>query len=201
MKKLIAISLISVFALANEGNATKADSNATQAQNPNMAVAKEGVKYIKMLGKALKENVGKNLKADPTGLKAAEFCSQKAKEVAQEVSKNFPENIKVRRTAIKYRNPKSKPDATDLEVLNKMDEALKAKTLEKKPMVVDVNGTKRVYVPLIVEKACTKCHGDVAKMDSKVQEVIKKAYPEDKAVGFKEGDLRGAVVAEIAPKK
>jgi hypothetical protein len=34
-----------------------------------------------------------------------------------------------------------------------------------------------------------------------VKRVIKKHYPEDKAIGFREGDLRGAVVAEIAPKK
>jgi len=191
MKKLIAISLISVFAIANETNTT----------NPNMEVAKEGVKYIKMLGKALKQNVGKNLKADPTGVKAAEFCSQKAKEVAKETMKDFPSNIKVRRTALKYRNEHNKPDAIDEKVLKEMESALKAKTLEKKPKVIDVNGTKRVYVPLIVEKACTKCHGDVEKMNPKVKEIISKAYPNDKAVGFKEGDLRGVVVAEIKEKK
>jgi len=199
MKKLIAISLISVFALANETNTTN-EKKATQA-NPNMEIAKEGVKYIKMLGKALKQNVGKNLKEDPTALKAVEFCSQKAKDVVKEVTKDFPENVKVRRTAIKYRNPNNKPDATDLEVLNKMESALKAKTLEKKPMVIDVNGTKRVYVPVIVEKACTKCHGDVNSMNPKVKDVIAKTYPNDKAINFKEGDLRGVVVAEIAPKK
>jgi len=191
MKKLIVISLISVFAIANETNST----------NPNMAVAKEGVKYIKTLGKALKENVGKRLKEDPSGVKAAEFCSKEAKKVAKEAMKDFPKNIKVRRTSLKYRNEHNKPDEIDTKILTQMEEALKAKTLEKKPKVVDVNGTKRVYVPLIVEKACTKCHGDVEKMNPKVKEIISKAYPNDKAVGFKEGDLRGAVVAEIAPKK
>ena len=197
MKKLIAISLISVFAIANEANATQDNPKV----DPDMVVAKEGVKYIKMLGKALKQNVGKNLKADPSGVKAAEFCTQKAKEIAQEVSKNFPENIKVRRTSLKYRNPNNKPDSTDEKVLKEFEAALKAKTLAKKPKVIDVNGTKRVYVPLIVEKACTKCHGDVKTMNPKVKEIISKKYPNDKAINFKEGDLRGAVVAEIAPKK
>jgi len=197
MKKLIAISLIAVFAMANETNATKQ----TTKENPNMAVAKEGVKYIKMLGKALKQNVGKNLKADPSGVKAAEFCTKEAKNIAKEVSKNFPENIKVRRTSLKYRNPNNKPDATDEKVLKELEAALKAQTLAKKPKVVDVNGTKRVYVPLIVEKACTKCHGDVKTMNPKVKDIIAKSFPNDKAVNFKEGDLRGVVVAEIAPKK
>ncbi len=37
-------------------------------------------------------------------------------------------------------------------------------------------------------------------MDKKVQEIIKKNYPEDKATGFKLYDIRGVVVAEL-PKK
>jgi hypothetical protein len=193
MRKMLAISLIStIFAVANEANVTK---------NSDELVAKEGVKYIKILGKELKMNVKKRLKADPTGIDAVKFCSENAKSIIEEVSKKFPENIKVRRVATKYRNPNNKPDSTDLEVLKKMEEGLKAQTLPKKPMVVDVNGTKRVYVPLIVEKACLKCHGDLESMNSMVKRVIKKHYPEDKAIGFKEGDLRGAVVAEIAPKK
>ena len=190
MKKILVVSLISVFVVATEPNST----------NANMEVAKEGVKYIKMLGKALKQNVGKNLKEDPSGVQAAEFCSKKAKEIAKEVSKDFPKNIKVRRVALKYRNENNKPDSVDKKVLEEMEAALKAQTLKKKPKVVDVNGTKRVYVPLIVEKACTKCHGDLDKMNPKVKDIISKAYPNDKAVGFKVGDLRGAVVAEIAPK-
>jgi hypothetical protein len=197
MKRLIALALISVFAVANESNTTQDNPKV----DPDMLIAKEGVKYIKMLGKELKINVGKNLKADPSGVKAAEFCTQKAKDIAKEVSKNFPENIKVRRVAIKYRNPNNKPDNKDLEILQKFETSLKDKSFKKKPVVVDVNGTKRVYVPLIVEKACTKCHGDINKIDPKVKSIIAKAYPNDKAVNFKEGDLRGAVVAEIAPKK
>jgi arsenate reductase-like glutaredoxin family protein len=197
MKRLIALALISVFAVANESNTTQDNPKV----DPDMLIAKEGVKYIKMLGKELKINVGKNLKADPSGVKAAEFCTQKAKDIAKEVSKNFPENIKVRRVAIKYRNPNNKPDKKDLEILQKFETSLKNKSLKKRPVVVDVNGTKRVYVPLIVEKACTKCHGDINKIDPKVKSIIAKAYPNDKAVNFKEGDLRGAVVAEIAPKK
>ena len=191
MKKIITISLISIFAIANEANVTISNEEAI----------KEGVKYIKMLGKELKVNVKKRLQADPSGIEAAKFCSEKAAEMAKEVAKNFPENVKVRRVAVKYRNPNNKPDEIDLEVLKKMEEGLKAQNLPKKPIVVDVNGTKRVYVPLIVEKACLKCHGDPKNMNSMVKRIIKEKYPEDKAVGFREGDLRGAVVAEIAPKK
>jgi hypothetical protein len=191
MRKLVVISLISVLAIANEANVTNSD----------MAIAKEGVKYIKILGKTLKQNVGKRLKADPSGVEAAKFCSTKAKEIAKEAMKDFPKNIKIRRTALKYRNENNKPDVVDEKVLKEMEAALKARNLKKKPIVVDVNGTKRVYVPVFVEKACTKCHGDIKDINPKVKEIISKAYPNDKAIGFKVGDLRGAMVAEIKPKK
>ena len=194
MKKLIALSIITLFAFATENNVTKIKPV------DNQEIAKEGVKYIKMLGKELKSHVKAKLKEDPSGIEAAKFCSQNAGKIAQKVMQKFPDNVKVRRVAIKYRNPNNKPDETDLKVLKKMEEELKAQTLQKKPIVVDVNGVKRVYVPLIVEKACLKCHGDMKNMNSMVRRIIKKKYPEDKAVGFKEGDLRGAVVAEIVPK-
>jgi hypothetical protein len=177
---------------------------AAEAQVPaqdNKAIAMEGVKYIKMLGKELKGTVKTKLKEDPSGYQAVSFCSQKAGELAQKVGSHFPKNVKVRRTALKYRNPDHKPDATDVKVMKEMEAAMKAGTFKKKPVVVTVEGINRVYVPLVVEKGCLKCHGPVEKIDPRVREVLSKKYPEDKAVGFKEGDLRGVVVAEIAPEK
>ena len=177
---------------------------AAEAQAPaqdKKAIAMEGVKYIKMLGKELKGNVKAKMKEDPTGLQAAYFCAKSAEDIEQKVAEKFPSNVKVRRTALKVRNPKNKPDATDVKVMEQMEAAMKAGTFKKKPMVVEVDGTNRVYVPLVVEKGCLKCHGPVEKIDPKVRETIAKKYPDDQAVGFKEGDLRGVVVAEIAPKK
>ncbi len=163
-------------------------------------VAKEGVKYIKMLGKGLKAEVKKRMKEDPTGLKAVEFCSENVKEVVQKITKDFPAGVKVRRTALKYRNPDNKPDEIDLKVMNQMVEDKKAKKFKAKPVVVDAGEKNRVYVPLLIDDVCLKCHGDASKIDPKVQEVIKKKYPGDKAVDFKLYDLRGVVVAEL-PKK
>jgi len=188
-KSLIALSLIAALAVANE----------TQTQEPS-PVVKEGVKYIKMLGKALKGEVKKKLKEDPTGAKAAEFCADNASKIAKKVSSKFPEGVKVRRTALKYRNPDNKPDELDVKVMNQMLEAKKAGKFKAKPVVVDAGDKVRVYKPLIIDDVCLKCHGDTAKMDKKVKETIAKKYPKDKATGFKLYDLRGVIVAEL-PKK
>ena len=191
-KKIIATLLIgsSLSLMANEPT-TQQDK----------ALMMYGVKHIKMLGKALKENVGSRLKEDPTGLKAVTFCSENAKEVAQKVFAKFPADVRVRRTALKYRNPYNKPDETDVATMNTIAAAMKAGTFNKKPVVVKMkDGTTRVYAPLMVEQSCTKCHGDTAKINPEVLKVIQKKYPKDLATGFNEHDFRGVAVAEISPK-
>jgi len=160
-----------------------------------------GIKHIKILGKALKTNVGKHLKEDPTGLSAVKFCSENAKDVAKKAMADFPSNITVRRTALRYRNPHNKPDATDTKVMRQIVDAIQSGTFNKKPIVITMeDNTTRVYAPLMVDKACTKCHGDPARMNPEVLKVIQAKYPEDKAIGFKEHDFRGVAVAEIRPK-
>ncbi|WP_457602633.1 Tll0287-like domain-containing protein [Nitratifractor sp.] len=175
----------------------------TSAEAPadQKAIAMEGVRYIKMLGKELKSNVMKRMKDDPSGLQSAYFCSKSAERITKEINAKFPKGIRVRRTALKIRNPKNAPDATDLKVLKKMEAESEEGTLKKKPVVVQVEDVNRVYVPLFVEKGCLKCHGPVDRIDPKVRKLLAEKYPHDQAVGFKKGDLRGVVVAEIPVEK
>jgi len=180
--------LLSLTAISIMANAETANS-----QN----VAQEGVKYIKMLGKELKSEVKKRMKDDPSGLQAAYLCSKSAEDITKRVNAKYPEGVRVYRTAIKYRNPNNKPDETDIKVMQEFEKEIKDKTFKKKPVVVKVGDKTRVYVPLITQKLCLKCHGDPQKMDKKVLETIKAKYPNDKAINFKEGDLRGVIVAEM----
>jgi hypothetical protein len=46
-----------------------------------------------------------------------------------------------------------------------------------------------------MEAACLKCHGE--SISPEINTMIQKQYPNDKAIGFKEGELRGVIVAEI----
>ena len=186
-KIILATLLFSGAIFANEANDT-------------MALKKEGVKYIKMLGMALKSELKKHLQADKTALDALHFCVDKAAKITAEVNSKLPEGVLVRRTALKFRNPANKPDEIDTKVMNEMLEAKKAGKFKAKPVVVDAGDKIRVYKPLIIDDVCLKCHGDPAKMDKKVQEIVSKKYPEDKATGFKLYDLRGVIVAEL-PKK
>ena len=74
--------------------------------------------------------------------------------------------------------------------------SIAAKTFTPKDIkVVKEGDVTRVYKPLITKKVCLKCHG--SNLNPKITDALSSAYNNDKAVGFKEGDLRGVIVAEI----
>ncbi|KYJ85712.1 Tll0287-like domain-containing protein [Sulfurovum riftiae] len=162
-----------------------------------MPVKQEGIKYIKMLGGALKSQLQEKMKEDKTGLTALAFCTSSANDITEEVNKKLPAYAKVRRTSLKVRNNKvNTADATDKKVMEAYSEAIKAgKFTPKDIKVVEEGDVTRVYKPLVAKAVCLKCHG--SDLSPKIAEAIKSAYPDDKATGFKEGNLRGVIIAEI----
>jgi len=167
------------------------------APNESKSVKMEGVGYIKQLGGTLKVELEKHMKADPTGAAAFGFCAAKATEMTQDLNKELPAHAKVRRTALKTRNEINNPDATDITVMQSYIQEIEKKTFnpENDIKVVEEGNTTRVYKPLLTSGACLKCHGQ--NMSNEINEMITNSYPKDQAVGFKEGDLRGVIVAEI----
>ncbi len=169
--------------------------------NPKSIKIQEGIKYIKILGKTLKNNLEAEMKADQTGLKGMNFCSTKADILTKEVNSNLPKGVSVRRTALKLRATDNKADAIDIKIMNEILSGIKDKKDKMgKPKLVEIDNSFRVYKPLFVQPACMKCHGDNKTINPEVQKVITKKYPNDKAIGFKEGDFRGLIVAEINRK-
>jgi len=173
--------------------AMAADMNTTEP----LTVKQEGIKYIKMLGGALKTELKSHMMADKTGLSAAGFCASKATKLTAEVNAKLPNYAKVRRTALKLRNDSNNTaDTLDTKVMHEYIAAIEAKTFTPKDIkvIVDANVT-RVYKPLITKAVCLKCHG--SNISKEIKDVITSAYPHDKAIDFKEGSLRGVIVAEI----
>jgi hypothetical protein len=58
------------------------------------------------------------------------------------------------------------------------------------------DGTKelRYYRPVPVMATCLACHGSGDEIPGNVRKALQRDYPQDQAVEFKEGDLRGAIV-------
>jgi hypothetical protein len=128
-------------------------------------------------------------------VEAVQVCNLKAPEIANQVSEKA--GISVSRISLKPRNAASAPDVWEEAVL-KAFENRKAKGEDPNKLefhaVVENNGKREMrYIKAIpTGELCLNCHG--SQLQSDVQDKIHSLYPQDKAVGFKVGDLRGAFI-------
>lgn len=172
-------------------------SNDTKVE---ISIKQEGIKYIKMLGGTLKNQLQIHMKSDKTGLSAIGFCSAKAEMITKEVNKELPEYASVRRTALKIRNDNNTPNALDIKVMKEYEASIAAKTFSPTDIkIVKEGDTTRIYKPLITQGVCLKCHG--SNISKEVQNEITINYPNDQAVAFEKGSLRGVIVSEIKDNK
>ena len=121
---------------------------------------------------------------------AVEFCSNEARKLTDSVSKALGLNIK--RLAKKYRNPKNETIGKDSIIFKKyILDWLGHQPLPEK-IIPDEEGHPVYYNPIKVSHFCLTCHGEPGKtMNPELAEKIKQHYPDDKATGFKDGQLRG----------
>ena len=99
------------------------------------------------------------------------------------------------RTSLKTRNPKNAPDAWEKRVLEEFD-AAKSKGADATKLehfeVVEKNGVRtfRFMKAIPVAEPCLTCHGETIKEPVKAK--LAELYPNDRATGYKVGDIRGA---------
>ncbi len=123
-------------------------------------------------------------------------------DVAQKVAASFQQDdLAIHRVSLKARNPADRPDPWEAELLRQLEQAKAAGALpgEVAQVLEDANGHRvlRYAKPLVVGKACLACHGDPAQMKPEVRERLAELYPDDRATGYREGDLRGIVSVTV----
>jgi hypothetical protein len=104
----------------------------------------------------------------------------------------------IRRVSLKNRNPRAVPDAWERAVLEDFDRRAAAgeapATLEKAEIVVVAGKQEYRYMrALPVQSLCLNCHGTPEQLTPADSQKLKELYPDDKAVGYKPGDIRGAM--------
>lgn len=167
-------------------------SSAYAADNDLKQRAQESKKVVKEFMQQLKGELQSAMKAGGP-INAIDVCKIKAPAIAQNLSEKH--GWKVARTSLKPRNPSNAPDAWETRVLNDF-EARKAEGEDVMPMAhfeaVESDGEKafRFMKAIPTGEVCLTCHG--SDIDPKVKAKLQQAYPEDKATGFKLGDIRGA---------
>lgn len=193
MKRLMILPITFMLAACTDTCMPKKEINSTTTASVKLDVIKaKGVAQADGLMSAIKPALTQSLEADPTGESGMMVCANAAMPLTDNYNAQLPSDSKVRRTALKYRNPANKPDTKDIEVMNNI---IASKKLD--PVTIEMNDSYRVYKPLSMTQPCLACHGDLKTMNKQTKEKIKEYYPKDLATGFKLGEFRGVIVSEI----
>lgn len=145
----------------------------------------------RLLG-VLREEIAKG---GPEG--AIDACREQAPVLARNASAQS--GWTVRRVSLRQRNPKAVPDAWERAALEDFDRRAAAgeapATLERAEVVPAADGRReqRFVRALPVIELCTGCHGTAGRLSPAVVERLKALYPDDRAVGYRVGELRGAM--------
>jgi hypothetical protein len=120
---------------------------------------------------------------------AIAVCKEKAPGVAAHIKDTY--GVKIGRTSHKLRNEANvAPGWADPYVADLTDDPT---------YVAGPNGELGALLPIKLRAECQMCHGPVDGIDEGIMAAISEAYPDDQALGFIEGDLRGWFWVEAPP--
>ena len=143
--------------------------------------------YKKGLKEALQSGLSRGL------VEAIQACQIQAPKIAESLSHD---GIRVGRTSHRLRNPANTPPYWVEPILAEYVASIS----DREPRSVSLSRERLCYVePIIVQPQCLACHGELLNEDISMQ--INKLYPQDQAVGFKAGELRGVLWTEYPVEK
>ena len=197
MKKILWISALLISLSACQNEVKKEPNKEVEKQEAKVQKPSFDHKAYKMKGMIIAKNTFKVFKSNIQKVAAKDglpgvvgFCHENAKKLADSLGKTH--NVVIKRTSHKLRNAKNEPDADSKAVL---EEYLKLQESHKtmEPVVKKApDGYVHFYAPIKLKKECLKCHGTPGQdITDEIYKLIKSKYPNDKATGFKEGELRG----------
>ena len=197
-----ALKSTSIFTLALSLFFLTGCNNATQIKKPTPEQQAEliqtGKKIAAFSFKALSKEV---IDAINTGgvQHAVDFCHLNANPLIDSLSKSY--NARIQRISDQPRNPQNQPDALDLAIIDAYKKQITAGQ-ELQAHLENTGSEIIFYSPIIIlNPLCLNCHGEPGSTAEQVNiDFIKTKYPEDKAVGYKLGDLRGVWKIVLSPE-
>lgn len=164
-------------------------TSAVRLKPAEIAVASS--RYINRFQSALKGELLAGMKAGGP-VEALDICKIEAPKIA---AAHTDSGWSIKRVSDRNRNPQNIADSVEADILNRFVEG-KA-TPAAFGHWVKPDSLYHYYAPIVTGKLCLNCHGDAASLASGVPEKLKELYPDDRAVGYKEGDIRGLFVVEV----
>lgn len=181
MKKaafLLSLILLVVQCTKNESKTAEASEVKTETSTNSLKSYAEKTKVL------LVSNLTQKIK-DSGAVGALEFCNIEAMPLTKSMSDKY--NLEIKRVSDKNRNPQNLASAEEIKIIeNYKSQILKNEQL--KPVRTDTH----FYAPITTMAMCLQCHGEKGKdIKPDVMAKITELYPDDKATGYKENEVRG----------
>lgn len=128
-------------------------------------------------------------------VQALSVCADTAQLLTQSAATDL--GVSIKRVSDQLRNIENTPDAFEQHILDLFsgmyEEGIEPPFIHTEERTV--NGQKEFWFmqSIHVQPQCLGCHGPGDRIASNVKTLLNERYPEDKAVGYKPGDLRGAI--------
>lgn len=126
---------------------------------------------------------------------AIAVCEVRAPEIATAHSNEF---WTIRRVSDRNRNPGNAASDTEKGLLARFRDS----TQSAPPYIIgwapsEEGKIYQHYRPIKIAPLCLKCHGGPDDIDDATEAVLAEKYPDDRAIGYADGDLRGMFVIEL----
>lgn len=181
MSPMLLALLILPLAVRAAEDAPVADASTARAQ---AAIAD--------LGQRLRSALVARMQADGP-VAAVAFCHEEAPVIAASVSSTH--GVAIGRTSDRHRSPANAPGEWQQAVLGEFAERVKAGAEPQQLDYIERGETFRYARAIRTEGPCLVCHGTA--VSAAVESAIAERYPEDRATGYAEGELRGLFWVEI----
>jgi hypothetical protein len=184
---LTALALFSVLILLAQCSSEKKDGELTSSEESKFLEQGKSIAsatFTALSGKLTAAIEEKGISG------AVEYCNIAAMPLVDSLSK--ANNATIRRTSLRVRNPENAPNNWERGILADFETKMQNGE-EPKPVVKLVDErTVAFAAPIKTLPLCVKCHGEIGTgIVASDYLTIKKLYPEDEAIGFQEGQLRG----------
>lgn len=147
--------------------------------------------FMQALGSTLKKQL-------ETG--GAESAIGICKDIAPAMAADYSKDGRiVKRVSLKNRNPTlGVPDDWEREILQQFEQNRRdgksAANMEMTAIVKESDGRWFRYMKAIpTQPMCLQCHGSPEVLPEGVKAILAKEYPDDQAIGYQAGDIRGAI--------
>ncbi len=149
--------------------------------------ADKGLEIAQETKKLLGQNLMGAIQKEGT-IHALEFCNVEAIPLTTSMAEKY--NASVQRVSDKNRNPQNRATREEEELIDLFSHQVSAGK-DPQPVLIPEKGKTRFYYPIVTNSMCLQCHGKPEDIDPQVRAKILKLYPQDRAMGYSENEVRG----------